>query len=201
MDPSTWNQRYSEPGYAYGIAPNEFLVFAAQNIPPGRVLSLGEGEGRNAVFLAERGYEVLAVDSSSVGLAKAQELAGQKGVTISTQQADLADFSIEADTWDGIISIFCHLPPEIRKPLYRKVVRGLKPGGVLVLESYTPNQLNFGTGGPKEPDRLLTLSDVKLELTGLDFVHAVETERTIREGSYHSGLSAVVQIIGIKPQA
>jgi SAM-dependent methyltransferase len=194
-----WNQRYAEPGFAYGTEPNEFLVTAAPQIPPGRVLSLGEGEGRNAVFLAQQGFEVLAVDASTVGLAKALDLAKQRGVTLTTQQADLAEFTIEPASWEGIISIFCHLPPAIRKQLYRGIVRGLKPGGVCVLEAYTPRQRELGTGGPDEIDRLMTLPLLQEELSGLDFLYAVETERMIQEGRFHSGRSSVVQVIAVKP--
>jgi SAM-dependent methyltransferase len=193
-----WNERYSEPGFAYGVEPNEFLVSAANRIPMGKVLSLGEGEGRNAVYLAGLGYDVTAVDSSDVGLTKARELAAKRGVTITTITADLSQFRIEPKSWDGIFSIFCHLPREIRRPLYRSAVDGLRPGGVLVLEAFTPLQLRYGTGGPSEPDRLLSLEDARSELTGLEFAVAEEKERQVREGKYHTGLASVVQIFGIR---
>lgn len=198
MSGPIWNSRYAEPGFAYGTEPNTFLASVSDRIPKGRVLSLGEGEGRNAVYLASLGYDVTAVDSSDVGLAKAMQLAANHGVNLTTITADLADFEIEAEAWDGIISIFCHLPTDVRAPLYRRVVRGLKPGGTFILEAFTPRQLHLGTGGPKELDRLMTHADLKRELSGLQFVHAVETEREVREGTYHTGPSSVVQVIGIK---
>jgi SAM-dependent methyltransferase len=199
MDNSSWNQRYSQPGFAYGTEPNNFLASTIEKIPKGRVLSLGEGEGRNAVFLAGLGYDVTAVDSSDVGLAKAQQLASYRGVTLATVTEDLADFQIGTEDWEGIISIFCHVPPSVRVPLYRRVVNGLKPGGCFVLEAFTPKQLHLGTGGPKEVDRLMNLDDLKRELSGLQFVHALEMERDIQEGKYHTGLSSVVQLVAIKP--
>ena len=101
-----WDQRYSADEYIYGKDPNEFLAKAVDNIPKGKVLCLAEGEGRNAVFLAQHGYEVVAVDSSSVGLEKANKLAQERGVTIQTIVTDLAHFDIEPDSWDGVVSIF-----------------------------------------------------------------------------------------------
>jgi SAM-dependent methyltransferase len=190
-----WDDRYATADFAYGAEPNEFLVSIAQRIPPGPVLMLGDGEGRNGVFLAGRGHEVLAVDQSEVGLAKAQRLAEQKGVRIPTRVADLRDFAIEPGAWAGIVSIFCHLPPLIRLPLHAAVVRGLRPGGVFVLEAYTPSQIGRGTGGPPTAEFMLTLHDLKRELTGLEFVHAKEVEREVREGTYHTGMASVVQLV------
>jgi len=194
-----WDQRYGAPGYAYGTAPNDFLVAVAGQIPPGRVLSLGEGEGRNAVFLAARGHEVVAVDQSEVGLAKALRLAAERGVCIETVRADLGSFAIRPEAWAGIVSVFCHLPKAIRQPLHAAIVCGLQPGGVFVLEAYTHAQLGRGTGGPKVPELLLSLAELRADLAGLDLVHGVEREREIREGSHHDGVGAVVQIVARKP--
>ncbi len=193
-----WDERYSQPGFTYGTAPNEFLVSVADQIPQGRVLCLAEGEGRNAVYLAELECEVVAVDSSEVGLLKAEQLAVEHNVHIKTVVADLADFVIESQSWDAIISIFCHLPSALRQHVYRMAVAGLKEGGTFVLEAYTPEQLQFQTGGPSKTDLLVTLQDVKAELQGLDFVLAQEVKREVHEGVYHNGLSAVVQIVGLK---
>ncbi len=194
-----WDERYSEPGFAYGTAPNDFLVSVVNKIPAGRILSLCEGEGRNAVYLASLGHEVTGVDSSGVGLAKAQELAAARGVAITTVVADLAEFRIEPGQWDGIISCYCHLPPAVRMPLHREVVNGLRPGGVFVLEAFTKQQLAYGTGGPQSLEMLMSLEDLKQELHGLEFIHAVEMERDVREGSGHTGLAAVVQILAVRP--
>jgi SAM-dependent methyltransferase len=195
-----WDERFSEPGYAYGTDPNGFLVSVAGRIPMGRVLSLAEGEGRNAVFLAGLGYEVTAVDASSVGLAKAEHLAAERGVSITTVHADLATFEIEPDAWQGIVSIFCHLPPAVREGLHDRCRRGLVPGGVFILEGFAPRQLDFGTGGPKSPELLMELADLRLELQGLDFEIAHEIERPGSEGRYHRGRVAVVQVLAGKPE-
>lgn len=191
-----WDERYSQSGFAYGDQANEFLAAVAGRIPAGPVLCLGEGEGRNAVFLAGLGHRVVAVDQSAVGLAKARRLAESRGVGIETVEADLAGFPIGPGDWAGVVSVFCHLPAAIRVPLHRAVVRGLRPGGAFILEAYTPAQIGRGTGGPQDPDLLAPLATLTVELAGLEFSHAVELERDVREGKYHTGRAAVVQIVG-----
>ena len=196
-----WDERYSQPSFAYGTEPNEFLATAADQIPAGPVLTLGEGEGRNAAYLAGLGHRVVAVDQSEVGLAKARRLAADRGLTIETVCADLAGYPLEPGAWAGIVSIFCHLPRRIRLPLYAAIVRGLRPGGILVLEAYTPSQIERGTGGPQDPDMLMTLAGLREELAGLDFVHARELAREVREGAYHTGFASVVQVVGLREHA
>ena len=193
-----WNERYSSKEYAYGTEPNTFLTANFQHLPKGRVLSMAEGEGRNAVFLAQQGYAVTAVDGSQVGLDKAQVLAETRGVKLECICADLADFELGVGAWDAIISIFCPLPPAIRQALYRKVLAALKPGGVFLLEAYTPDQIKHGTGGGKSVELMQTAASLRAELPGLDFVHLLELEREVVEGTFHTGLGAVVQAIGVK---
>jgi len=194
-----WDERYSDEEYAYGTEPNDFLVEAAHYLPSGRILCIGEGEGRNSVWLAEQGFQVTALDSSSVGLEKAQRLARSRSVSIETVHADLAKYSFEEESWDGIVSIFCHLPPELRKKVHRELIRALRPGGVLVLEAYTPGQLQLGTGGPPVREMMMELESLEAELQGLNFAHGKELERPVHEGKFHSGMGSVVQIVGIKP--
>jgi len=168
-------------------------------IPQGKILSLAEGEGRNAVYLASLGYQVTGVDGSEVGLRKAVELATGRGVAITTIHADLSEFEIEPEQWDGIIACYCHLPSAIRIPLHQAAVRGLKTGGVFVLEAFSKEQLAYGTGGPQSLDMLMSLDDLKRELAGLEIIHAVKRERDVREGRGHTGLASVVQILAVKP--
>lgn len=194
-----WDARFSEPGYAYGTEANRFLADVAERIPAGPVLSLGEGEGRNAVFLAGRGHDVTAVDASAVGLAKARALAAERGVRIATVLADLAGYVIAPGAWSGIVSVFVHLAPPVRAAVNRAVAAGLRPGGVFVLEAYTPSQLGFGTGGPREASLLVTLEAVRAELAGLDLEIGRETERDVTEGKYHGGRAAVVQVLARRP--
>jgi len=193
-----WDERFSEPGYAYGTDPNGFLTSVADRIPHGNVLCLAEGEGRNAVYLAGLGYEVTAVDTSTVGLAKAKALASDRGVTIETVLADLDDYSIEPGAWQGIVSIYCHLPPVVRAALHERCLRGLAPGGVLVLEGFTPRQLELGTGGPKNRELLMELEIIRQELPGLRIEIGREIERDVAEGKYHGGTASVVQILAVK---
>ncbi len=197
MEADFWNERYGRAaGHFYGTDPNAFLSSVAAQIPPGPVLCLAEGEGRNAVFLATLGHAVTAVDQSAVGLAKARDLAAARGVALTTVVADLAAFPIEPGAWSGIVSIFAHLPQPLRRNLHAAVGRGLAPGGVFVLEAYTPAQLAFGTGGPKDPALLMQLADLRRELARLELLVAQEIEREVREGTGHTGRAAVVQLLG-----
>lgn len=193
-----WDERYSESEYAYGKEPNSWLVSVAEQIPQGRVLCLCEGEGRNAVFLARQGCQVTAVDASAVGMAKARQLAKERGVEIDTVVSDLADFSIAPGAWDAIVSIFCHVPPKLRVSVHKQCVAGLKPGGMLILEAYTPRQIDYGTGGPPVAEMTMALAALREELSGLEFLHARELERDVVEGRYHTGKGAVVQIVARK---
>lgn len=199
MKSTSWDERYSEPGFAYGTEPNEFIVSVVDKIPKGKVLSLAEGEGRNAVYLASLGYQVTGVDGSGVGLRKAVELATEHGVVITTILADLGGFEIEQGQWDAIIACYCHVPSEIRIPLHQAAVWGLKSGGVFVLEAFSKEQLCHDTGGPQSLDMLMSLDELTWELAGLEIVHAVRIERDVREGNRHTGLASVVQVMGIKP--
>lgn len=199
MERTFWDQRYAEPDLTYGSEPNDFLREMAPRIPPGPVLGLGEGQGRNAVHLATLGHPVTAVDQSTVGLARAQALATSRGVALTTVAADLADFDFGPVPWSGIISIFCHLPSALRRRLYPRCAEALAPGGVLILEAYTPRQLDYGTGGPKEPDLLGTLAETVELLPGLDLEIHQELVREIHEGAYHHGLGAVLQVVARKP--
>jgi SAM-dependent methyltransferase len=194
-----WDARYNIKDFVYGKEPNDYLRSVADKIPLGRCLCLGEGEGRNAVYLASLGHDVVAVVASSVGLKKARKLARERKVKIETILADLADYQIKQDSFNSIISIFCHLPSTLRKRLHASCVSGLKTDGVLVLEAYTPKQLHFGTGGPKDKDLLMSLDALREELQGLDFEHAVEIERKVREGFFHGGPGHVVQLFAVKP--
>ena len=190
-----WDERYSAEEYAYGTKPNEFLAEHINHIPTGKVLSLAEGEGRNAIFLAKQGYSVTAVDASLVGLNKARKLAEENGVVVEFIHADLADYDPGENKWDGIISIFCPLPSSLRKQLHKKVVAGLKINGVFLLEAYTPDQLKHGTGGGSSADVMQSKESVGHELAGLTFRHLIELERDVMEGVYHTGIGAVVQAI------
>jgi SAM-dependent methyltransferase len=192
-----WNTRFSLPGFAYGTEPNDLVRELAPRLA-GPVLSLGEGEGRNAVFLAQRGLNVTAVDLSSFGLDKAQRLAADRGTALTTQVADLADYDLGESRWGSILSIWCHLPAWVRARVHRGVVAALRPGGLFVLEAYTPRQLAFDTGGPKNAELLYEPLQTAAELEGLELERCVELERDVQEGEWHRGRSAVLQVIARK---
>jgi SAM-dependent methyltransferase len=195
MNADFWNGRYNVDGYVYGTEPNGFLKEVAPQFLPGPILCLAEGEGRNAVHLASLGHAVTAVDQSVQGMAKAQKLAATRGVTITTQVVDLAEFEIVTGVWSGIVATFAHLPPTLRLKVHRQVVAGLCPGGLYALEAYTPAQLAFDTGGPKDPAMLMTLVGLRDELAGLEFLIGREIERDVVEGTCHTGRAAVVQVL------
>ncbi|MGE0079864.1 MAG: class I SAM-dependent methyltransferase [Thiohalomonadaceae bacterium] len=190
-----WDERYATDEYVYGTEPNDFLAANVARLPRGDVLCLAEGEGRNAVWLARQGFRVTAVDASAVGLAKAQRLAERHQVHIETVHADLAQYDLGVARWDAIVSIFCHLPPPLRARVHGAIAGALKPGGVFLLEAYTPAQLRHGTGGPPVPDLMMTLDALRNELHRLSMQHGVELERDIHEGRFHHGRGAVVQVI------
>lgn len=193
-----WDKRYDTEVYVYGKTPNEFLVEVLTSLKRGKALCLAEGEGRNAVYLAQKGFDVLAVDQSGVGLKKAEALAAERNTTIRTEVVNLSDYTIQAGSWNLIVSIFGHVPPDIRKKVHTEVVKGLKPGGAFVLEAYTPEQLSYKTGGPPTAELMMSKDQLIHELEGLHITHCRELVRNIREGKFHGGPGAVVQFIGIK---
>lgn len=192
-----WNERYAGNEFAYGTEANSYLVQNAKLLRS-PVLSLAEGEGRNAVFLASLGLDVLGVDSSEVGLAKAQKLAASRGLAIRTEVADLASYEPLENHYGSVISISAHLPSHVRNKLYPLVERSLKPGGILLLESYAKSQLSRNTGGPKDADMLLNLAELEQQFPNCELIFAQEIEREVIEGKFHTGLACVVQFIARK---
>ena len=192
-----WNERYAGSEFAYGKEANSFLVQNAKLLTS-PVLSLAEGEGRNAVFLASRGLDVLGVDASHVGLAKAQQLAASRGLAIRTEVADLASYEPPENHYGSVISISAHLPSKVRKKFYPHVERSLKPGGIILLEAYAKAQIARNTGGPKDVDLLVDLAELKQQFPNCEPFLAQEIEREVIEGKFHTGLACVVQFIARK---
>lgn len=199
-----WNEKFDRPDHLYGVEPNDFLRSSFDWISAkGRVISLGEGEGRNAVFLAKQGYAVTALDSSSVGLEKTKRWASQQNVTVETRLADLSMSELGNREWDGVIVIFCHLPKDLRLDIWKKIERSLKPGGVLLMELYTPRQLEAtkagrSIGGPKDLDLLVTEDEIRKSFPEMEFKILREVDRDIKEGVGHEGPSHTVQVLGRK---
>jgi SAM-dependent methyltransferase len=200
LPPKFWDDRYSAAEYVYGTEPSDFLAEHCSVLPSkGRVLCLADGEGRNGVFLAAQGLEVTSVDSSAIGLAKARRLADQRQVPLEIVVADLATWDLGEACWDAIVSIWAHLPVAVRSSLHPRLVRALRPGGVLLLEHYHPRQLGYGTGGPSDPTMMLTLAELDAAFPDWSRRHAFEGERIVLEGSGHGGKSYVTQAILKKP--
>ncbi len=200
MSRDFWNDRFGGEAYIYGEAPNDFLAQSVAHLPAGgRVLSLAEGEGRNAVFLAGQGFAVTGVDYAEAGRPKALALAERRGARIDYVIADLADFDLGIAAWDGVVGIFSHLPSALRADLFARLRQALRPGGVIVMELYHPDQLGFGTGGPKDLDLLAAPADLLALLDGFEIRRAERVEREVVEGSFHTGPACVTQLIARKP--
>lgn len=190
-----WDQRYDAPEFVYGTEPNAFLVQQAQHIRAGgRVLCLADGEGRNSVWLAQRAYEVSAVDVSQRGVEKALKLADQAGVCIHASVADVTTLDMGMAQWDAIVSIFLHLPAKARSRVHRHAVLALRPGGVFLWEAYGSEQLALGTGGPKEAALLPALEDVARDFADCSIEYSWAGSRLVQEGSLHTGVGAVTQL-------
>jgi len=200
MSTDFWNSRYAEPGYAYGTEPNAFLVAQKKYLKPGgKALAVADGEGRNGVWLAQQGLDVLSVDISEIGLCKTQELAVDRGVAIRTEKADLITWQWPAQKFDIVAAIFIHLPPEVRARLHRRMFEALKPGGVLILEAFTPEQLKYKTGGPPVADMLYTADMLRIDFAGGEILHIEEVITELAEGKYHRGPGVVVRLVLRRP--
>ncbi len=196
----SWDDEFSKPGYRYGTEPNSFLVEMAGRLPKAsRVIAAGDGEGRNGVWLAGQGHGVLALDASSVGLAKARALAEERGVSIETAVVDLSTYAPERASADAVVLIYVHMPPAVRRAAHRNLASALKPGGLIILEAFHRDQLGRSSGGPKDPAMLFDLA-LLAEDFGPDIraVHAFEGEVELDEGRGHVGKGAIVRFLGIK---
>ncbi|MBK7405040.1 MAG: class I SAM-dependent methyltransferase [Phycisphaerales bacterium] len=200
MSSTFWNERYSAADLVYGAAPNAFLASLADRLPHrGRAIDIGAGEGRNALFLASLGLDVLAVDQSEVGMQKAQRLARERGLTLCTQAADLRDFDAGPGSFDVVSSIFVHLPADLRATVHARIGAWLKPGGLFILEAYAPDQIGRGTGGPSDPALLAPLEVIIAELRGLQIDHQAAFVTDVTEGQFHTGPASVVRVVARKP--
>ncbi len=199
MSSTFWNERYAGDDLVYGQAPNEFIAAMSDRVAlTGKALDIGAGEGRNALFWASRGLNVLAIDQSEVGMHKAQRLAAERGLTLRTRVADLQDLDVEHESIDVISATFVHLPAALRASLHRRVCSWLRPGGAFLLEAYAPDQIGRGTGGPDDPSLLAPLDVILHELDGLEFEHAAALVRDVIEGRSHTGKASVVQVLARK---
>jgi cyclopropane fatty-acyl-phospholipid synthase-like methyltransferase len=195
-----WEARFAGPDYHFGTEPNAFLKSKADLLKPGqKALSIADGEGRNGVFLAEQGLDVLAMDFSPTALAKSQALARQRGVTIRTEQADLDTWRWPAGAFDVVVAIFFQFcAPPLRTRVFDGIKRALKPGGLLLMEGYTPKQRAYKTGGPSEVENLYTRKLLEESFADFASVDIREYDSEIHEGPGHGGMSALIDLVGRK---
>jgi len=195
-----WEARFSVPDYVFGKEPNYFLKSCAPLLPAtGKVLAIADGEGRNGVWLAERGLDVLSIEYSDSAREKAKALAKERNVNAVFERADVHEWRYPEAAFDVVVDIFTQFstPPQ-RATKWAGVRRTLRPGGLLILQGYTPKQLQYGTGGPKVVEQLYTRAMLEEAFGDLRNLTIVEEEREMDEGAAHSGMSAVINLTGRK---
>lgn len=189
-----WEERYSEEGFAYGTIANEFLMSQQHRFKPGmKCLAVGDGEGRNGVWLAGQGLDVLSVDYSSVGMAKARQLAASRNVPLKTECVDLTQWQWPVNEFDLVVAIFIHFSPELRPALHRNMLAALTPGGVIILEAYEKGQLQYKTGGPPVEEMLYSEAILKEDFATAETLHSEHAIVELSEGKYHKGRSSVLR--------
>ena len=196
-----WNERYAEPGYLFGTAPAAFLVAHADLLEPGQsALVVADGEGRNSVFLAERGLHVTAFDNSTVGVEKAQQLAAEREVHVDFNVADILEWDWSGRSYDLVVAIFIQfLPPSQRADVFDGLRVATAPGGRLLLHGYRPEQVEYGTGGPPHPENMYTEELLRESFNDLSIERLAGYDATIEEGSGHVGRSALIDLVAHRP--
>lgn len=194
-----WNERYSEDGLAYGETPNVYLSEVADQIEAGgKVLVVGDGEGRNGVWLARQGFDVTCVDYSPVAVEKIKSFAAQKNVSITAICADMNEWDWPVAEFDGVVSIYVHFPPDMRAGLHQKMVDALKSGGKILMEAFNKDQLQYKSGGPPVPEMLFSEEMLREDFSSVDILKIEEKVVHLDEGKYHCGDGAVVRMIAQK---
>ena len=192
-----WNARFAADGFVFGTEPNVFLASQRGRLAPGMsALCVADGEGRNSVWLAKQGLEVTAFDFSPVGLAKAMKLAQQNGVEVDYRQADVNEWDWDAARYDVVVAIFIQfVSPAQRSRMFEGMIRALKPGGLLILQGYRPEQLRYATGGPKRVENLYTEPLLREGFAALEIVHLASHDEVVDEGAGHKGMSALIDLV------
>ena len=196
-----WDRRYAQSDYLFGVEPNAFLARQAGRLRAGwRALAVADGEGRNGVWLAQQGLSVLSVDSSAVAQAKARSLAQARGVEMDFEQVDLSAWAWPRAEFDLVVAIFIQFaPPALRTQLFADMAHALKPGGLLLLQGYRPEQIAYATGGPSVAENLYTEPLLRDAFAGLEILDLQSHDTAIHEGVGHDGLSALIDLVARRP--
>lgn len=196
MSKDKWDSRFSEEGYVYGTSENEFIGEMSERIPPhSNVGCFAEGEGRNAVYLASLGHHVTMYDQSTAGIEKAKKLAGQHHVSIETAAMDLTKEKVESSQYDAAIMVFGHVPKQDQQFLIENIIQSVKTGGQIMFEVYSENQINYKSGGPPTVEHLYNPSDILSWIKPYKCVHFYYGEAVRNEGSRHTGMGHVIQVV------
>ncbi len=196
-----WNDRYGASEFAYGEAPNEWLAEELPDVPPGqaqRILLPAEGEGRNAVYAAIKGYDVVAFDQSEKGREKALQLAARHGVTIDYRIDDAIHFQIEPGAYDVVALIYAHFPADLLPIIHERCIEALRPGGHFILEGFAKEQLPLNSGGPKNEAMLFSIDELSQQLAGLRTLDLQRERIVLSEGPYHQGEAEVIRAVGLR---
>ncbi len=198
-----WNERYSSDEFAYGEEPNEYFKEQLSKLKPGRILLPADGEGRNAVFAARQGWEVESFDISSEGKRKADLLAEKYELSINYQVGGLEDLTYKPASFDAIGLIFTHFNPKIRAKYHKELITLLKPGGIIISESFSEKHIDYNTanpkvGGPKDVSFLTSLDQIKEEFDGIEIIELYSSEAVLNEGNFHVGKGDVIRFLGRK---
>jgi len=192
-----WNQRYAAPGYLFGTGPNEFLASKAGLLERGqRALCVADGEGRNSVWLAEQGLEVVAFDISPLGVEKARKLAAERRVQVAYEISGVYEWRWPQAAFDVVAAIFVQFAdPAMRSFMFERIERALAPGGLLLMQGYTPKQIEYRTGGPPHAENMYTPELLRGAFASLEILELREHERELAEGSQHRGRSALIDLV------
>ncbi len=193
-----WNNRYAAPEYVYGKEPNSFFKQQLSDLPAGKILLPGEGEGRNAVFAAKAGWNVDAIDQSETAKSKALLLAQENGVSVNYLVSGLDDVQLKDKEYDAIGLLYLHFNSEEREQIHKKFLKALKPGGTMIFEAFAKEQIKNASGGPKDVNLLYSLEDIIEDFIDFDINVFTKETITLDEGNGHQGKAVVIRFSGKK---